>query len=258
MSAVALRGLTVRYDDRVAVDGVDLAVGTGEWLSLIGPNGAGKSSLLQAIVGITLSSGSITVDGSPISAWSRNERARRIAYVPQDPLMPVDMTGFEYALLGRAPYVSYLGSETRHDRTVVAAALERLDLVEFADRKLGQLSGGERQRLVIARALATEASILVLDEPTSALDIGHQQQALDLVASLRDESGLTVIAAMHDLTLAGLYGDRLVLLDRGRVVAAGTPREVLRADLLAEHYRVQVSIHEEPDGTLAVIPRRRP
>jgi iron complex transport system ATP-binding protein len=256
MSSIELRGLTVRYDDRVALDSVDLGIATGEWLSLIGPNGAGKSSLLQALVGITPSTGSILVDGSPISAWSRGERARRIAYVPQDPLMPVDMTGFDYVLLGRAPYVTYLGSETRHDRSVVGAALERLDLVEFAGRKLGQLSGGERQRLVIARALATEASILVLDEPTSALDIGHQQQALDLVAGLRDEHGLTVVAAMHDLTLAGLYGDRLVLLDRGAVAATGNPADVLRADLLATHYGVQVTIHQEPDGTIAVIPRR--
>ena len=170
--------------------------------------------------------------------------------------MPVDMTGFEYVLLGRSPYVSYLGTETRHDRAVVADVLGRLRLEEFANRKLGALSGGERQRLVIARALATEAPILVLDEPTSALDIGHQQQALELVARLREESGLTVISAMHDLTMAGLYNDRLLLIVDGRVVARGTPEEVLRPDLLNEHYGVNVSVLRDDDGTLAVVPHR--
>ena len=117
--------------------------------------------------------------------------------------MPDDMTGFEYVLLGRSPYVGYFGTESRHDKAMAADVLQRLELEEFAGRRLGTLSGGERQRLVIARALAQEAPILLLDEPTSALDIGHQQQALELVARLRREHGLTVVSAMHDLTLAG-------------------------------------------------------
>jgi iron complex transport system ATP-binding protein len=159
-------------------------------------------------------------------------------------------------LLGRSPYVGYFGSETRHDRAMVADVLERLDLVEFGDRRLGTLSGGERQRIVIARALATEAPILLLDEPTSALDIGHQQQALELVSRLRRAHGLTVISAMHDLTLAGLYSDRLALLHEGTVVASGPAADVLRAETLAEFYGVRVTVHHEPDGTVVVIPRR--
>ena len=141
---------------------------------------------------------------------------------------------------------------------MVGDVLERLELTEFADRKLGRLSGGERQRLVIARALATEAPILLLDEPTSSLDIGHQQQALELVARLRADHGLTVISAMHDLTLAGMYADRLVLLHEGVVAASGPPAVVLRPETLAEFYGVRVSVHREPDGTLVVIPRSRP
>jgi iron complex transport system ATP-binding protein len=139
---------------------------------------------------------------------------------------------------------------------MVAAVLERLELTGLAQRRLGRLSGGERQRLVIARALATEAPILLLDEPTSALDIGHQQQALELVARLRHDHGLTVVSAMHDLTLAGLYSDRLTLLHEGVVVAAGPPGDVLRAETLAEFYGVRVTVHHEPDGTIVVIPRR--
>ncbi len=255
MSALELCDVTVRYGDRVAVDGVSDTLEAGEWLGVIGPNGAGKSSLLQAIVGITFAGGEVRIGGGSAADWSRIERARRFAYVPQDPLMPVDMTGFDYVLLGRSPFVSYLGTESRHDREIVGDVLERLALVELADRKLGRLSGGERQRLVIARALATEAPILVLDEPTSALDIGHQQQALDLVARLRDEQELTVVAAMHDLTLAGIYSDRLLLMDRGRVVARGAPADVLRPELLFEHYGVRVDVIDH-DGTLAVVPHR--
>lgn len=256
MSSLECRDLRVRYGKRVVVHGFSGTVRSGEWLGLIGPNGAGKSSLLQAVVGIVTRSGEILVDGSPLELRSLSRRAALVAYVPQEPIMPADMSGFEYVLLGRAPYVGYFGTESKHDRAMVADVLDRLELTEFADRRLGRLSGGERQRLVIARALATEAPILLLDEPTSSLDIGHQQQALELVARLRADHGLTVISAMHDLTLAGMYADRLVLLHEGVVAASGSPDEVLRPETLAEFYGVRVSVHREPDGTLVVIPRR--
>ena len=155
--------------------------------------------------------------------------------------MPDDMTGFEYVLLGRSPYVGYFGTESRHDKAMAADVLERLELQAFAERRLGTLSGGERQRLVIARALAQEAPIMLLDEPTSALDIGHQQQALELVARLRRDHGLTVVSAMHDLTLAGQYSDRLALLHEGQCVAAGPAVDVLQAETLAEFYGVRVT-----------------
>ena len=256
MSSIEFCGLSVRYGRTEVVRGFTDTVRSGEWLGLIGPNGAGKSSLLKAVVGVVPSTGAVLVDGSPMVLRSRARRAALVAYVPQDPLMPADMTGFEYALLGRSPYVGYFGSETRQDRAMVTDVLDRLELGPFANRRLAHLSGGERQRLVIARALATEAPILLLDEPTSALDIGHQQQALELVARLRSDHGLTVISAMHDLTLAGLYSDRLALLHEGVVVATGEPGDVLRAETLAEFYGVRVSVHREPDGTIVVIPRR--
>jgi iron complex transport system ATP-binding protein len=256
MSSIELRSLTVRFGRRAVVDAFSDTVRSGEWLGLIGPNGAGKSSLLRAVVGIVASTGEILVDGAPLSARSRARRAALVAFVPQAPELPDDMHVFEYVLLGRAPYVSYFGTETRHDRAMVDDVLGRLELDVFADRRLGSLCGGERQRVAIARALATEAPVLLLDEPTSALDIGHQQQALELVARLRRDHGLTVISAMHDLTLAGMYSDRLTLLFEGHVVAAGTAEEVLHAETLAEFYGVRVSVHREPDGTVVVIPRR--
>jgi iron complex transport system ATP-binding protein len=256
MTSIQFAELSVRYGRRTVLQPFTELVRSGEWLGLIGPNGAGKSSLLRAIVGVAAHSGDVIVDGASMALRSRQRRAALVAYVPQDPVMPADMTAFEYVLLGRAPYVGYFATESRHDRAMTADVLARLELTSLADRKLGRLSGGERQRVVIARALATEAPILLLDEPTSALDIGHQQQALELVARLRDDHGLTVISAMHDLTLAGLYSDRLVLLHEGAVVASGAPDEVLRPETLAEFYGVRVTVHREPDGTLVVIPRR--
>ena len=228
----------------------------GEWLCLIGPNGAGKSSILRSIVGLVSSTGSIEVGGRTIRDLSTRERARRVAYVPQAPILPDDMTAFEYVLLGRTPYVGTFRSETRHDRMVTDEVLEQLDLGSYRDRSLGAMSGGERQRLVIARALAQEAPVLLLDEPTTALDIGHQQQALDLVDRLRRQHGLTVISAMHDLTLAGLYSDRLALLHEGHLVAQGAAADVLRPETLAEFYNVSVRVQIASDGTVIVIPIR--
>ena len=256
MSSLAFTELAVHYGKRTALAGFTDTVRPGEWLCLIGPNGAGKSSILRAVAGLAPHTGSIEVDGSRLELRSARRRAELVAYVPQSPVLPDDMTGAEYVLLGRNPYISYFGAESAHDRALVAELLDRLDLGELAPRYLGTMSGGERQRLVIARALAQEAPILLLDEPTSALDIGHQQQALELVDRLRHEHGLTVVSAMHDLTLAGLYADRLALLHQGHVVASGDAAHVLRPETLSEFYGVSVVVHHEDDGTVVVVPRR--
>jgi iron complex transport system ATP-binding protein len=256
MTSLAFVDVSVKYGSSVAVQGFTDTVRPGEWLCLIGPNGAGKSSLLRSAAGLVKHEGNILVDGSPLNLRSARRRAALVAHVPQSPSMPDDMTATEYVLLGRNPYVGYFGNESKHDRMMVARVIERLDLEEFATRRLGTLSGGERQRLVIARALAQEAPIMLLDEPTSALDIGHQQQALELVDSLRREHGFTVVSAMHDLTLAGLYSDRLALLHQGHCVAAGPADQVLKAETLSEFYGVSVTVLHEPDGTVVVVPRR--
>jgi iron complex transport system ATP-binding protein len=256
VSSLDFASVTVRYGKHEVVRSFRAAVASGGGLGLIGPNGAGKSSLLRAAVGLVDYSGDVLVDGVSLTLRSRSRRAALLAYVPQNPLLPYDMTALEYVLLGRAPFVSYFGTESRRDRAMARDVLGRLDVSEFADRRLGELSGGEQQRLVIARALATEAPILLLDEPTSALDIGHQQQAFELVARLRRDHGLTVVSAMHDLTLAGMYADNLALMHEGSVVAYGPAADVLRPETLAEFYGVRVTVHREPDGTVVVIPRR--
>ncbi len=258
MSSLSFDAMRVAYRRNVAVAGFTDTVRPGEWLCLIGPNGAGKSSVLRAVAGLVAHTGTISVDGASIGLRSTTRRAALVAYVAQEPLLPEAMTSFEYALLGRNPYISYFGTETKHDRALVHDVLRRLDLTDFSDRMISTLSGGERQRLVIARALVQEAPVLLLDEPTSALDIGHQQQALELVDKLRREHGLTVVSAMHDLTLAGLYSDRLCLLHQGHVVATGDAASVLRAETLSEFYGVSVRVLHEPDGTVVVVPKRSP
>lgn len=257
MSALRMVDVGVRYSRRAeaALIGHTETVAPGEWLGLIGPNGAGKSSLLKAIVGLVSHTGEISVDDVSLSAMSDRERAASVAYVAQDPLIPDDMTAREYALLGRTPYIGYFGSPSRHDRSIVDDVLERLRLGQFAHRLMGELSGGERQRIVLARALAQQAPILLLDEPTSALDIGHQQQALELVTELRQTEHLTVVSALHDLTLAGTYTDRLTMLHHGEVVVSGSPTEVLTAERLGEIYNVCVTVEHDEDQVI-VVPRR--
>jgi iron complex transport system ATP-binding protein len=255
MNAIALDGVTVTLGGRDVVVGVDAVVEAGEWVALIGPNGAGKTSLLRAVAGLLHCAGTVRLDGVPLGQLSRRARAQRLALVPQEPRTPPWLTVAEYVLMGRMPYLSTLGREGDEDREAAARALSRLELDELAERLLGTLSGGERQRVVVARALAQEAPIVLLDEPPASLDIGHQQQALDLLDALRTTEGLTLVAAMHDLTLAAQYADRVLLLDAGRVVADGAPAEVLTEAALAEHYGARVRVVTLEEG-IAVLPAR--
>jgi iron complex transport system ATP-binding protein len=252
IATVRVEGLRVSLDKTPIVDGVDLDVQHGEWVTVIGPNGAGKSTALRAIGGLLPYTGTVELNGIPVDRLHRRDRAKTIATVAQSPVVPPAMHVFDYVLLGRTPYISPLGRESATDLATVEEVLEELDLTRFAGRRLDTLSGGERQRVFLARALAQGAGILLLDEPTSALDIGHQQEVLELVDRLRAERGLTVLATMHDLSTAGEYADRMVLLAGGRVVAAGPARDVLTEENLAKHYRVRVRVIDGERGPLVV------
>jgi iron complex transport system ATP-binding protein len=254
---ISFTDLSVRYGDAAALRGVTGSVADGELLGIIGPNGAGKTTLLGALARLLSFQGSVAVCGRPAAGLSRRQLARLIAYVPQRPLLPPDMTAAEYVLLGRTAHISYLGVETASDRRVCSAVLDRLDLTEMAGRRLRSMSGGELQRLVLARALAQEAPVLLLDEPTSALDLGRRMDALELVDELRAERGLTVLSAIHDLTLAGQFADRLMLLATGQIVASGPARNVLDESLLSEHFGAGIQVLQTEAGELAVISRRR-
>jgi iron complex transport system ATP-binding protein len=256
VSALVLDSLSVTLDGQSVLRAVGASIREQEWVALIGPNGAGKSTLLRAIAGLVPYQGEIAVLERRASALRRHERARRVAFVPQTPLLPAEMTVAEYVLLGRTPYVGYLGTERQADREAVDETLARLDLIRFARRRLGSLSGGERQRAVLARALAQEAPLLLLDEPTASLDVGRQQQVLELVDTLRDTQGLTVLTAMHDLNLAARYADRLLFLAEGRLVAEGSAAEVLSEELIAAHYQATVRVLVEDGLGVTVVPAR--
>ena len=261
MNAIEIRDVSVRIMHATILSDISLDIPAGDWVALIGPNGAGKTTLLRAIAGLAPFEGTIHVDGQDVPHMSARERARKVAIVPQRPVLPPPMTVFEYVLLGRTPYIRYFDTEQRHDIDVVGDALNRLDISAFGDRVLASLSGGEQQRVVLARALAQEAPILLLDEGTSALDIGSQQTVLELVEELRSAGDLTVVSAMHDLTLAGQFAHSLALISRGRLVAEGEPADVLTEGTVLEHYGAAVRITHDADGIVVApvrVAHRRP
>jgi len=253
---IELQGLVVRYDGRAAVDGVEMSVAPGEWLGLIGPNGAGKSSLLSAVAGTVPHEGVVLIGGRASSELGSRAMARAVAVVPQNPVLPESMTVIDYVMLGRTPHLGYLAAESEEDVDVAEAAMWDLGIIHLAERPLGSLSGGERQRGVLARALTQEAPVLLLDEPTSALDIGHRQQVLDLVADLQRTRSIAILAAMHDLTLAGQYADRLALMTEGKISAEGSAADVLTEAAIASFSGARVSVITGPDGEIVVVPRR--
>jgi iron complex transport system ATP-binding protein len=256
VSAVALQHVTVELLGAKVVDDISLEARSGGWLTLVGPNGAGKTTLLRAISGSVGYRGQIRLDDAPLAGRRARQLARTVAVVPQQPIRPEGMAVLDYVLLGRTPYVPYFGVETATDVAVVEDLLDTLDLRPLAGRTVSSLSGGEFQRAVLARALAQQAPVLLLDEPTSALDLGHAQQVLELVDELRRDRELTVIAALHDLTTAGQFSDRIAMLVDGRVVADGAPADVLTEELITCHYGARVQIVNDPQAGILVVPVR--
>lgn len=257
MTAIRLCGVRAGYEGREVVRDVSVDVPGGSWLAIVGPNGAGKSTLLKTMAGLLSGAGSVLLDGRPVSSLPRKEKARAVGYAPQNPVLPEGLTVTDYALLGRTPHLDPLARESSADLSIVDTVLARLDLGPLAGRKLGRLSGGERQRAVLARVLAQRAGLLLLDEPTTGLDIGHAQGLLELIDRLRREDGTTIVSTLHDLTFAAQYADSVLLLDGGRVVAAGPPAEVLTAQALWRHYGATAEVLTATRGEVVVAPVRR-
>ena len=254
MTAVLdVRGLTVELGGARVLDDVDLIVAPGSWTCVVGPNGAGKTTLLHAIAGmVPLRRGRVEILSADARRLGARARARSVALVPQAPVIPDGVAVLDYVLLGRTPHLPFFGRESSTDLELATAMLDGLAISEFAGRPVETLSGGERQRVLLARALLQEAPLLLLDEPTAALDIGHQQDVLELIDRLRVEHGLAVVSTMHDLTLAGLYADELVLIDAGRVVERGPAADVLTEAHLHRHFGARVSVLAGADGPVVV------
>jgi len=252
------RAATVRYPGTPApaVAGVDLTLGPGELVAVVGPNGCGKTSLVRGLLGLVpLSEGRVTLDGRAIATWRREELAKLVALVPQREETPFSWRVEEMVGFGRYARLGPLSPMTAEDRAAVDRALARCDVTALRRRAVETLSGGEWQRVRIARALAQEPELLVLDEPTSSLDLGHEMELFELVAALvRD--GLSALVVTHDLNLAGRYAGRMLVIDEGRVAAAGIPEAVMRPDLLSRVFRWPVGI-VSLEGAPHVVPERR-
>ena len=243
MASLGVSQVCFSYDGQEVLTGLSLEIGAGERVAILGPNGVGKTTLLRLLSGArTPNQGSVLLDGRPLDTVPRHDVARKIAVVPQEVTIPFAFTVREVVELGRTPHLRWLGGFRSQDRRAVAQAMELTDTTHLGDRIINELSGGERQRVIIAMALAQEPEILLLDEPTHLLDIARQAEILDLIAELNLRHGLTVVAAIHDLNLAGRYFDRLLILHRGAVLAEGPPEAVLRSDIVEEAYGGPVEI----------------
>jgi cobalamin transport system ATP-binding protein len=254
---VEFTGVSVSYDDGPVLDDVSFAIDRGEWLGVLGPNGAGKSTLLRTLVGGPISIGAAIVDGHDVSGIKARTRSRLIAYVPQRPMFPAGMAVFDYVLLGRTPHLGPLAAERRDDIEVVWDALRSLDLAPFAERDMASLSGGETQRVAMARVIAQDAPVLVLDEATAALDVARQHQVLELIDAVRRDRRIAVISAMHDLTAAAQFCDRVAILDGGRLRGVGSPEEVLTEPLLRDVFEPTVRVIDV-EGSRVIVSMRDP
>jgi iron complex transport system ATP-binding protein len=241
--------LKVSYGTRLVLNGVTLSLQSGTILGVIGPNGAGKTTLIRTLSGILIpQSGRVSVLGRDLSHMASMERARLIAVVPQARQLPPAFTAWETVLLGRTPYLNWLGQISGKDEEAVRLAMQHTDTLNLAERRVGELSGGEQQRLMLARALAQGAPILLLDEPTTHLDLQYQIELLDQVRQLAHHKRLAVVVALHDLNMVARYADQVALLVDGKLKALGTPDDVLNPALLSQVYRLPLQVISTGQG----------
>ncbi|MGN7798271.1 ABC transporter ATP-binding protein [Leifsonia sp. 22587] len=256
---LAARGLTLAYDGRVIVDGLDLEVPAGRVTAIVGPNACGKSTLLRGLSRLLApTGGTVLLDGSDIQALPTKRVAQRLGLLPQTPSAPDGITVADLVSRGRYPHQGWFRRWTAEDDEAVAEAMTATGVAELAERPVDELSGGQRQRVWIAMALAQRTDILLLDEPTTFLDLSHQLEVLDLLLDLNAARGTTVVMVLHDLNLAARYAGHLVAMRQGEIVAAGDPAAVVTADLVRDVFGVEAVVADDPvTGTPLVVPLGR-
>lgn len=253
---LSAENLTLGYGERTIVDGLHLDITPGVVTTVIGPNGCGKSTLLRSLARLLRPrSGRVVLDGKAISSLKTKEVARVLGMLPQSPVAPEGLTVADLVARGRHPHQSWLRQWSSDDEAEVHAALEQTGIADLADRPLDELSGGQRQRAWISMALAQGTDILLLDEPTTYLDLAHALEVLDLIDRLHADLGRTVVMVLHDLNLAIRYSDRLVVMRAGRIVAQGSPTEIIDIDLLYEVFGLRASLLQDPiSGRPMIVP----
>ncbi|MEJ5358317.1 MAG: ABC transporter ATP-binding protein [Desulfobacterales bacterium] len=248
-AAIEVSGVCFAYEETPVLEGVSFRVEEGDYFVIIGPNGSGKTTLLKLLCGLLRPhAGSLRLFELPLSRYRRRQLARLAALVPQAASFEAPFRVAEYVLLGRAPHQGLLGLETPEDVAIAREAMEFTGTGHLAHRRVDRLSGGERQRVLIARALCQRPRILLLDEPTAYLDLAHQAQIMDLMEALRTERGVTVVLVSHDVNLAAMYANRMVLLAAGKILAAGPPQAVIAEAPLAQAYGCRLSVEATAGG----------
>jgi cobalamin transport system ATP-binding protein len=259
-TAIDIHGLSYSYEDQPILKHLDFHVQDGEFFIIIGPNGSGKTTLLKTICGIEpVHEDNVSLFGHLLSDYSKRDMAKVLSFVPQ--IIPADFpfTVLQTVLMGRFPHLGVLGVETELDLEIANQALTFSGVGHLSNRKLNELSGGERQRVFIARALCQEPRLLILDEPTASLDLSHQLRVMDLMEQLKQEKGLTIVMVSHDINLAAMYADRVLLMKEGEIVSIGTPWEVLTFQTLENAYECTILVDESPLGhypRITLVPKK--
>ncbi|MEW6673160.1 MAG: ABC transporter ATP-binding protein [Thermodesulfobacteriota bacterium] len=259
-TAIDINEIGHAYGGPDVLQDISFSIDIGEFFIVIGPNGSGKTTLLKILAGILKpQQGRLTLFDRPLASYPRKELARKVAYVPQLTALDFPFTVTEIVLMGRSPHLGILGWEQADDLEIAKRAITFTETEHLAHRRLNELSGGERQRAFIARAICQEPKIILLDEPTASLDLAHQIKVMDLMEKLRTEKNITIVMVSHDVNLAAMYAQRLLLLNRGRLVTLGPPRDVLDYAVLEEIYGCTLLVDESPIGRfprITLVPKK--